>query len=368
MARAGLGEGWECLFSNDFDPLKAKTYRLNWGDDHFVEGDVWQLDAADLPGVADLVWASSPCQDFSLAGTRAGLEGERSSAFWGFWKLVKGLAKDQRSPKVIVIENVTGLLSSHGGADFIALCQALADKDYRFGAVELDASHFLPQSRPRVFIIAALNPPEGCTTGEVGSFHSRAIREAFGQLPDHLAKKWMWWAIPSPDLRNHDLVDILEADSKATWHSDKKRDRLIELMSPAHLAKVAQAKLSGCRKVGTIFRRMRIENGKKVQRAEVRFDGIAGCLRTPRGGSSRQIVIVVNGESVRTRTMSTVESARLMGFEDYKLPKSQIAALQVLGDGVAVPVVSWLREQLLEPLLQGEAGRGQEKTGRRARA
>ena len=86
MARLGLGSGWSCLFANDFDPVKAATYRANFGDAaaHFHEGDVWKLSADDLPGRADLAWASSPCQDFSLAGARTDLSGERSSTFFDF--------------------------------------------------------------------------------------------------------------------------------------------------------------------------------------------------------------------------------------------------------------------------------------------
>ena len=134
MARAGLGEGWECLFANDFDKVKAQTYRANWGGDHFHEGDVHALTAAHLPQPpggrsVDLAWASSPCQDLSLAGKREGLSGARSSAFWGFWSLMKALNAEGRAPRTIVIENVTGLLTSHGGADFTALCQALADEE-----------------------------------------------------------------------------------------------------------------------------------------------------------------------------------------------------------------------------------------------
>jgi len=97
MARAGLGPAWRCLFANDFDPLKARTYRANWGEDDLRVGDVWDLEAADLPGHADLAWASSPCQDFSLAGARAGLGGGRSSAFFGFWRLVEALDRQGRA-------------------------------------------------------------------------------------------------------------------------------------------------------------------------------------------------------------------------------------------------------------------------------
>ena len=126
MARLGLGPGWDCLYANDFDALKARTYRANLGGDHLHEGDVWAIDPGDLPGCADLAWASSPCQDVSLAGARAGLNGARSSAFWGFWRLVEALDDQGRAPRVLVLENVAGLLSSAGGADFAAIGQALA--------------------------------------------------------------------------------------------------------------------------------------------------------------------------------------------------------------------------------------------------
>ncbi|HEX2801140.1 MAG TPA: DNA cytosine methyltransferase, partial [Phenylobacterium sp.] len=102
MARLGLGEGWSCRFANDFDSVKAATYRANFPDtgEHFREGDVFALSPADLPGRADLAWASSPCQDFSLAGARAGLAGGRSSAFFGFSRLIEGLAAEGRAPRV----------------------------------------------------------------------------------------------------------------------------------------------------------------------------------------------------------------------------------------------------------------------------
>lgn len=78
MARAGLGDGWRCLFANDFDERKAASYAANWGSDHLLVKDVAEVKVKDLPGEADLVWASFPCQDLSLAGDGAGLKGERS--------------------------------------------------------------------------------------------------------------------------------------------------------------------------------------------------------------------------------------------------------------------------------------------------
>src|SRR4051812_35261082 len=118
MARAGLGPTWTCLFANDIDAKKASAYNQNWGSQEICVGDVGRLTTDDLPGTADLAWASFPCQDLSLAGMGAGLRGSRSGTFWPFWRLVQSLNREGRSPTMVVLENVCGALTSHDGADF----------------------------------------------------------------------------------------------------------------------------------------------------------------------------------------------------------------------------------------------------------
>ena len=352
MARLGLGDAWTCAFANDFDPVKAATYRANHadagasnGEGHFHQGDVWKIAPADLPGQADLAWASSPCQDFSLAGARAGLQGGRSSAFFGFWKLMEALGAQGRAPDTVVVENVVGLLTSHGGADFTALCRALASQGYRFGALEIDAARFVPQSRPRVFVIATRLPVDGLSGPS--PFQTRAVRQAHARLPADLQGLWTWWGLDAPPARNADLASVLEPDDQMTWRTDKATQTLLDLMAPAHRAAVEARVKSGARAVGAVFKRMR--SGE--QRAEIRFDGLAGCLRTPRGGSSRQTLLVIDQGQVRSRLLSPREGARLMGLpETYRLPGSATAGLHVIGDGVAAPVVRWLSERLLTPL------------------
>ena len=118
MARAGLGAKWRCVFSNEFDVKKSGVYRKNWKTPDVLKvADVGTLTTADVPGVADLAWASFPCQDLSLAGAGAGLKGDRSGTFWPFWRLMQGLIEEGRAPKLIVLENVCGTLTSHGGKD-----------------------------------------------------------------------------------------------------------------------------------------------------------------------------------------------------------------------------------------------------------
>lgn len=352
MARLGIGDRWRCLEAVDFDPVKAAAYRDNFGDDHLAVADVWNLSAADLPGRADLAWASSPCQDLSLAGARAGLSGGRSSAFWGFWRLVEQLDAEGRAPDTIVVENVSGLLTSAGGADLAALCAAFAERGYRFGALEIDASLWLPQSRPRLFVIATRAESEGLTRAAPdGLFHGAGVRAAYDRLPDALRSGWLWWRLDAPARRNEELGDLLEPDAAVRWLAPDATDRLLALVAGPSRSRLEAALRCGERAVGAGYRRVRIEQGRRVQRLELRFDGLAGCLRTPAGGSSRQFLLVTEAGRLRARRLGPREAARLMGLpEDYRLPPAETAALKLCGDGVAVPVVRALAEQVLTPL------------------
>ena len=96
MVRAGLGPEWHCLFANDFDHKKGQSYRKNWGVAELKTADVGSLTTKSLPGIADMAWASFPCQDLSVAGGGAGLKGDRSGTFWPFWTLMKSLMKEDR--------------------------------------------------------------------------------------------------------------------------------------------------------------------------------------------------------------------------------------------------------------------------------
>lgn len=355
MARAGL-KGWRCLFANDFDPKKAAAYRANWGAAEMRCGDIHALTADDLPGRADLAWASFPCQDLSLAGAGAGLNGSRSAAFFGFRDVVAALGRAQRAPKLLVIENVVGALTSNNGADFTALAREIAALGYVFGALTLDARHFLPQSRPRLFVVAAREEAASAALWDEAPsphFANAAVRRAYDGLPKALKARWRWWRLPAPPVRNVAFADLIEeAPADAPWHSAQETQRLVALMSPVNRAKLDAARAAGSRQIGAVYRRTRHDaTGAKVQRAEARFDGLAGCLRTPGGGSSRQFILVVDGARVRSRLLSSREAARLMGLpDDYKLPASYNEAYHLLGDGLAAPAVRFLSEHLLKPL------------------
>lgn len=341
MARIGLGQGWQCLFANDIDPAKCASYRANFGGVDLVQADIHDLTADDLPGQADLAWASFPCQDLSLAGNRAGVHAKRSGAFWGFHRLLHELAGQDRLPTILVIENVSGFRSSNRGADLSLVAEALAELGYYLDMRIIDAADFLPQSRPRLFILAWHNGDQGTAVGSAArGFRSLGTAEArFRQLP-----------LPAPAAANADLGAIAQPDLPC--FDDSLTAYLIDMMAPVHRAKLAAAHQKAHQQqkpvYGTLFRRMRAGQ----QRAEIRFDR-AGCLRTPAGGSSKQVMIIAHPDgTTATRHISGREAARLMGLpDDYILQISETAALKLAGDGVAVPVVSYLAHSALEPLL-----------------
>ena len=358
MVRAGLSKNWECVFANDIDVKKGASYAANYGSKHLTIKDVSALTAAELPGRADLAWASFPCQDLSLAGDYTGLKGKRSGTFWSFWRLMKTLAKEQRAPSLIVLENVCGALTSRGGKDFAAIGAALAGGGYRFGALVMDAVHFLPQSRPRLFIVGIhkdRNVPTHLTTSKPDPlWHPANLVCAYAKLSRRSRAAWLWWNLPAPQVCKSKFSDVIEDEPQSVnWHTASETKRLLGMMSNLHLEKVKKAKRAKRRMVGGIYKRTRAdESGMRVQRAEIRFDDIAGCIRTPIGGSSRQSIMIVDGNKVRSRLLSPREAARLMGLPDsYKLPAKYNEAYHLAGDGVAVPVVRFLAIHVLEPLL-----------------
>lgn len=364
MVRAGLGTSWKCLFANDVSRLKTRSYTENWGTSEFHSGDIYDLVPSNIPGHADLAWASFPCQDLSVAGAGLGIGQEaaksrtRSGAFWAFITLMRRLAEECRPPTIIVLENVVGLLTSNDGQDFVATVKALAQSGYRVGAFVIDASYFVPQSRQRVFMIAirqtTVVPISLRQHSPETQWHPDTLCRAVTLLPDVLRREWIWWNPGTAPARLSNFGDlVLEEGPGILWHSEEETRRFVSMMAKPHLRRVRLAQDLNKRQVGNLHLRMRPHDGANVQRAEVNFASVSSCIRTPRGGGSRPRVIVVTGLRVRTRLLSASEAAKIMGLPDgYKLPTSYENAFQLLGDGVVVPVISFIRDKILDPLVQ----------------
>jgi DNA (cytosine-5)-methyltransferase 1 len=295
----------------------------------------------------DLATASFPCNDLSLAGGRKGLAGSQSSAFWGFVDVLRKLG--ERRPPLVLLENVVGFLTSHGGQDLEEALKALNGLGYAVDVFIVDAAHFVPQSRQRLFVVGK-KTPSPFLVRETPKFFESIHRPA--ALADfimwHGEINWELKNLPPLPARSLDLDNILEdlSPNAASWWSVERAEYLLNQMSVRHRA-IAERMIQA-REVthGTVFRRVR--NGKSM--AELRVDGIAGCLRTPRGGSGRQILFEAGLGKFSVRLLTSRECARLMGADNYRIRVPLNQALFGFGDAVCVPVITWIAENYLNPV------------------
>lgn len=351
LMRLGLeAEGWQISFANDIEPDKYSMYADHFTDarEHFVLEDIHKLSADDIPSVT-LATASFPCNDLSLAGMRKGIGGKQSSAYWGFIRLLDEMG--DRRPPMVMLENVAGFLTSHGGRDLQAALLALNRLGYAVDAIVVDAARFVPQSRVRLFVIGvAVNGQAKWEAKESSHFYESDVRPK--ALADFIfTHPEIVWNIrelprlPKTAATMEDVVEDMPEDSDVWWN-EKRRDYLVSQMSERHLTTLKQMMGESRWSYGTVFRRVR--KGKSM--AELRTDGIAGCLRTPRGGSGRQILVKAGYGKVNVRLITPRECARLMGADNFTISASLNKALFGFGDAVCVPAISWIARYYLNPL------------------
>ncbi len=191
------------LWANDICPKKCAVYVANFGGDHLVQGSITKVDGSEIPS-ADLAWASFPCQDLSLAGNMDGLSnGSRSALYWEWVRILEEM-NERRRPPVLCAENVVGFLVADEGKQFRSAYLALRKLGYLAGALVIDAIHFLPQSRPRSFLVAVKEGTpferETLTAQEPHPlYHGKAVLTAWKTADD---PEWLWWILPQPPRRN----------------------------------------------------------------------------------------------------------------------------------------------------------------------
>lgn len=343
-------EGWRAVWANDINPVKFKMYSDFFGPDHYLLDDIRNVRAESIPSV-DLAHASFPCVDLSFAGKRAGLNGKESGLIWEFFRILHEMRKDGRLPRLVSIENVVGWLTSGGGRDFYAVIKGLGTLGYRCDAILLDAAWFVPQSRPRIYVVAHLGPHPAMEGSPMDARPSRLRPPRLLEfMRRHPELSWGLLTLPEPPVLQTRLEDLLEdlPDDDPAWWPEERVAHLLDQMKPEHREAVLGAVRGRSVSAMTVYRRMR--GGKSM--AEVRSDGIAGCLRTPRGGSSRQILLIAGGGRLRVRLMTAREYARLQGVpEDYPIAVNYNQALWGFGDGVCVPCMAWLAKHALNTLV-----------------
>ena len=366
LVREGLEQDhWQCLFANDLSSDKRETYIENFGNNDFHLDDIWNIaeNVEQVPDDIFLYTASFPCTDLSVAGNRAGLAGIHSGTLNAVFESISQKEAINQKPKVVLLENVKGFLTSHKGEDIINTVRLFSELGYYVDIVELDASYFTPQSRQRLFIIAVeqelaqqvmLIKDENAVLDNWWSSFERYPQLRSEKLKNVILKSEnLNWGIFDFNFNreiNNKLEEVIETDiprASELWWNDERKANLYQQMSEAHKEKLHSNIDNDAISYGTVYRRMR--KGKST--AEYRTDGIAGCLRTPKGGSSKQILIQAGKGSWSVRLLTPREYARLQGVRDsFKLPSNINKGLFAMGDAVCVPVIRFLSENILTPI------------------
>lgn len=347
LERAGV----RVTYANDIDALKERLYNAMFAEDepsHFDRRDIAQVRAADLPH-ADLWTASFPCTDLSLAGGRAGIHAGQSGAVWELLRLLEETPSDRR-PRRLLFENVMGLLSSNGGGDLRALVLALNHLGYGVDPVKADAAWFTAQSRPRLFLVASPIdelPPADLDTIRADKVRHQSILDAMRKHDD-----LRWHARETPPLpqRAATLDDLVEdpPEGDPLWWDDERTAYFLAQVHPGHASVVERMREADAFSYATAFRRVRaLGKGKDAEKkslVELRTDGLAGCLRLPKGGSAKQMMLRAGRGEARVRYLTPRECASLQGVPLDRLPTGFRAAeiLTGLGDAVCVPAVAWV--------------------------
>ncbi len=356
LVRMGLERaGFEVVWANDNSPTKKQMYASQFGAEHFVLKDVRQVGGADLPDI-DLATASFPCIDLSLAGNRGGLrEGSHSSTFWEFVRILS--EQGERRPRAIMVENVTGFLNSHKGEDLRIAIAALNDLGYICDILTLDAKHFVPQSRPRLFIVGLRQ-----RVAERGPAIPSPVRseQVVAFVAAHPSLDLQAAPLPAPPDATHTLAEVVErlpADD-ARWWFPETRAAFERQLGPLHAQRLRALVKRPTVSWATAYRR----TCKDGPAWEIRDDALGGCLRAVSGGSSRQAVVEAGAGSWRVRWLTGREYARLQGAPDFNVgTATENQVLHAFGDAVCVPAVAWLAAHYLRPLLTGEVARPAEE-------
>jgi DNA (cytosine-5)-methyltransferase 1 len=338
--------GGTVAFANDIEPSKHALYAENFPDDPFTLGDIREVRGDDVPDV-ELATASFPCTDLSLAGNRAGLAGPESGMFWEFARVIREMG--ERAPGAVLLENVPSFATSHGGGDLEDAIRELNDLGYVCDLLLVNASHFVPQSRPRLFVVGVCEPWEGSAEPAPSPLRPAWLERFCSQRPELRIRLRDYPEPPSTTATLADVVERLDAEDERWWEPQRVRrfkTGMVELQRERLEAMVRSSKLTW----RSAYRRTR--SGKSVW--EMRQDEIGGCLRTARGGSSKQALVEAGNGELRVRWMTPREYARLQGVDDaYRLGAvSPNQALFGLGDAVCVPAVAWVLRNAVLPNLR----------------
>ncbi len=289
--------GCKLIWANEIDKYACKTYRLNFGDDYLIEGDIQDINAKSVPKM-DILTAGFPCQAFSSVGLLGGFDDPRGNLFFETARIIHAV-----KPKVVFLENVANLVKHDNGRTFEIICDTLKDLKYHVTYQIMNAKEYgnIPQQRNRIYIVA---------------FRNKTILKRF-KFPEKIPLNQTAF----------DLFDKDKKDDKYYMDGHRMWDRMMEYMDDKN--RIYR------------FTDWGLSRG---------MEGICPTLLAAMGSRFERIPFFYDDYSVRLITPR--EAARLQGFpEDYLLPeKNEKQVYKQIGNSVCVPVVQRIAENIVHAI------------------
>ena len=338
------------IFACEIDKFARKSYLANHEAPLAFYEDVCDLDAKAYAGQIDILIGGSPCQDFSIAGQRAGEDGERGNLIWQFYRVVS-----EARPKVFIYENVKGFLSINGGKSYQSFLDALRGLGYFCHAEILNTKDYgIPQNRERLYIVGFLDAQE---------YHAFCIAPKTGckRLADFLDT--------SVD-EKYFLSDKMIACLK------KKENNFQGSFAPKSLSDVGNCIMTtaGSRRTDNFIKvvgKLDIK-GNDILKRVYDVDGVAPTIYTAQGGNQEPKILQrargfnKGGEfvvfptissssfeqnnllkSARIRKLTPRECLRLQGFpESFKIVVSDTQTYKQAGNAMSVNIIKMIFKQI----------------------
>ena len=369
--------GMTCAGQVEYDEKARAVLAKHWPDVKRIN-DVREAQGDEF-GTVDLICGGFPCQDVSVAGRRAGLAGERSGLWFEFHRVI-----DRVRPRWVVIENVPGLLSSHGGRDFAVILRGLVECGYGVAWRVLDAQYFgVPQRRRRVFIVGSLGDGRAAEVlfereggvGDIakgGEARPELARDVAASLRDgggngrgfNLDTEGNLALAPyvmahgqgnaevvkdgEPSLTANHEAPIVTATLNSGGNSGGFRTEpgehlvAVPLRAEGHDASEDGTGRQNLIPIYAFTERTRASGATLEAQADLAY-----ALLNPGAGARTQSRNIAGSFGVRRLT--PVECERLQGFPDgHTAGQSDSARYCQMGNAVAVPVSEWIGRRIME--------------------
>jgi DNA (cytosine-5)-methyltransferase 1 len=305
--------GGKCVYTSEIDESAIKTYKANFNCEHKIDGDITKVNESNIPS-HDILCAGFPCQPFSIAGVskRSSLGiphgflcGTQGTLFFDVARII-----GYHKPKIVFLENVKNLLSHDKGKTFAVIEKTLIDLGYFVSKRVIDARHYVPQHRERIFIVAN-------RINKVIDLQKIILPNEQQQLKSVFHSKNN---INKQDIANKYINEKGDINKKYTLTD--KLWKYLQDYAEKHRAKGNGFGFGLC-KDNSVSRTL--------------------SARYYKDGSE----ILIYNKNSNPRRLTPRECARLMGFhESFKIVVSDTQAYKQFGNSVVIPVVKTVAEYI----------------------